>query len=323
MQDKDFYRCDIGELRDFVNAKSSGAGYYDFDFLVRATIQSYRMGSQPPFLNTLRLAMERPLSSPLNRLYHLGILEQYQDQLLQHFGLTDGSLSILIKILRYQGLFIDVHLETSGSKFYTIANYTTNIYSNTPNDPWYHALLQATHISLEKNPPCSMGIQHREIGFFSNNSQGYKYAGQVSQAAPVPGTVQQLMDVVNGSFGTQFNGCLINHYTNGHDYLGAHGDDERGLSNGMVVGLSYGPGIRKFRIRRKDKASFQYGGGDPVDPEQCIPEMPAKKFIDVEMSPQMCIAMTGNFQKEFTHEIPKQTRVEVPRLSCTFRTHTI
>ena len=76
------------------------------------------------------------------------------------------------------------------------------------------------------------------------------------------------------------------------------------------------PGVRKFRIRRKDKQSFEYGDGNPCESEI------AKKFWDIEMPPQMCLVMTGNFQREFTHEIPKQVKVEGPRLSCTFRTHT-
>ena len=312
MQDKDFYRCDLSELRDFVNSKST-----DFAFLARAAIEFYRLGTKPPFLWILRLAMERPLSGGLRRYYRLETLtDPVREQLCQHFGLQDDSLSVLIKLLRYQGLFIDVHINTGGSTFYTIANFTTFIYPQTPDDPWYQPLLQSTTMSLQKNPPCSMGIQHREIGFFSETSAGYRYAGQVSESQPMPGLVKQLMDTVNATFQTNFNGCLINHYINGSDYLGAHGDDERGLSNGIVVGISYGPGVRKFRIRRKDKQSFEYGDGNPCESEI------AKKFWDIEMPPQMCLVMTGNFQREFTHEIPKQVKVEGPRLSCTFRTHT-
>jgi alkylated DNA repair dioxygenase AlkB len=33
------------------------------------------------------------------------------------------------------------------------------------------------------------------------------------------------------------------------------------------------------------------------------------------------IFMSGDFQKEFTHEIPKQLKIKEPRYSFTFRHH--
>jgi alkylated DNA repair dioxygenase AlkB len=145
------------------------------------------------------------------------------------------------------------------------------------------------------------------LDFFSDESIGYKYSGQMIKStslsnAPV---LQRLLPSVNQSLGTSFNGILVNRYINGNKYIGAHSDDEKGLDkNGrnMVVGLTYGPCIRNFRIR--DKSS-------------------RKIVLDYLHEPCTLIVMEGDFQKVFTHEIPVQKKVLGDRISITFRHHII
>ncbi len=43
--------------------------------------------------------------------------------------------------------------------------------------------------------------------------------------------------------------------------------------------------------------------------------------IDVPTEPTNIIQMAGNFQKEFTHEIPVEKKVKGVRYSLTFRRH--
>lgn len=113
-----------------------------------------------------------------------------------------------------------------------------------------------------------------------------------------------LLEEVNNSLNTNFNGILVNRYINGEKYLSAHSDDEHGLdkNNKMVVGLSYRSGVRKFRIRDK---------------------ITKKIVLDYEQQPGTLVVMQENFQNEFTHEIPIQKKIKDERISITFRNHIV
>ena len=113
-----------------------------------------------------------------------------------------------------------------------------------------------------------------------------------------------LLEEINNSLNTNFNGILVNRYKNGEKYLSAHSDDENGLDkkNKMVVGLCYGAGIRKFRIRDK---------------------ITKKIVLDYDQQPGTLLVMQGNFQQQFTHEIPVQKKVKDERISITFRNHIV
>jgi len=153
------------------------------------------------------------------------------------------------------------------------------------------------------NPPIKVfgksAIQHRNVGFFSNESKGYHYSSQFAKSIPLSLSLQKLLNIVNRLFKAQFNGILINKYTDGNDYISAHSDDEKCLDDAGVVSISYGA-IRNFRIRHKQ----------------------SKKIIEnIPTTSNMFIHMGGNFQKEFTHEIPIQKKIKEPRWSFTFRKH--
>lgn len=145
-------------------------------------------------------------------------------------------------------------------------------------------------------------IQHRNVGFFSDESIGYTYSGQRANSIPLTPHLKQLLDYVNSKFQTNYNGILCNEYMNGYDYIGAHSDDERNLdkTNGVMM-MSYGAS-RKFRIR--DKIS--------------------RKIVkDIYTKDQELIQMSGDFQKEFVHEIPIERKIKESRISLTFRKHDI
>ena len=145
-------------------------------------------------------------------------------------------------------------------------------------------------------------FQQRSVGFFSDESIGYKYSGQIAKSQPLSDPLKELLDIVNRMFGTTFNGILVNKYEDGSDTIGAHSDDERALCpiNSSVISLSIGA-VRKFRIRDKSTK---------------------KILVDIPTEPYSFIQMGGNFQKEFTHEIPQETRISESRISFTFRRHT-
>ena len=135
--------------------------------------------------------------------------------------------------------------------------------------------------------------QNRNVGFFSNDSIGYRYSRQMMDSQPLTESLVRLLEMVNTKYSADFNGILINEYIDGNDSIGAHSDDEIGLSkNAGIVAISYGS-TRKFRIRNKA----------------------TKKIVkDIYMKHGDILQMKGNFQKEFTHEIPVEKKVTESRI---------
>ena len=157
---------------------------------------------------------------------------------------------------------------------------------------------------LEANKPLRMYgktvFQRRSIGFFSNESIGYYYSGQLEKSKPLKPNCLKLMQLINERFDTDNNGILVNKYTQG-DYISDHSDNENNIGKGGVIAISHGA-VRKFRIRDK---------------------LTKKIILDIPTISDSIIHMGGDFQKEFTHGIPVEKKVEGIRYSFTFRKHTI
>jgi alkylated DNA repair dioxygenase AlkB len=143
--------------------------------------------------------------------------------------------------------------------------------------------------------------QARNVGFFSDESIGYKYSKKLMKSKPLSKDLSDLLITINKILGTQFNGILVNKYMDGSDYIGAHSDDETGLDGIGVVAISYGS-ERIFRIRDKHTKTV---------------------VCDEPTTHCGILHMGGNFQKLYTHEIPIQKKIKEPRISFTFRKHTI
>jgi alkylated DNA repair dioxygenase AlkB len=143
--------------------------------------------------------------------------------------------------------------------------------------------------------------QPRDVGFFSDESVGYKYSRKVMTSQKIPENLKELLRKVNEELKTEYNGILVNRYKEG-DYINAHSDDEKGVSKEAgVISISYYPEAstakkRIFRVREKK----------------------SKKILD--MSTEHCgmLIMSGRFQEFYTHEIPKEKDTGI-RVSFTFR----
>lgn len=143
--------------------------------------------------------------------------------------------------------------------------------------------------------------QHRNIGFFSDISIGYRYSNKLMTSKPLTNTLAELLSYINTAFHAEYNGILVNKYIDGNNYIGAHSDDETCLDKSGVVGISYGT-ERIFRIRDKTTKQIVYN----VQTPRCG-----------------IIHMGGDFQKIYTHEIPIQKKIKTQRISFTFRKHLI
>lgn len=190
---------------------------------------------------------------------------------------------------------MQVLLATEKSRFWVIPNYTEDL------------LEQATQIPCIPEPPIKIFgkvcHQRRDIAFYSNSSIGYKYSGTMMPSLPLTGIkmLEELLVKVNTDLGTDFNGILVNRYRNGQKYISAHSDNEKGLSKKkkMVVGIAYGA-TRTFRIRNKKTKEI---------------------VLDYPHVSGTLYGMEGDFQMEFTHEIPIEAVVHEERISFTFRCH--
>lgn len=141
--------------------------------------------------------------------------------------------------------------------------------------------------------------QPRDVGFFSDESVGYRYSRQIMRSQSLTSSLSSLLDMVNKEFNANFNGILVNLYIDGNDSIGDHSDDEASIGKEGVIAISTGA-VRKFRIREKS----------------------SRKIVkDIEMEHGMILQMSGDFQKEFTHGIPVEKRIKKPRISFTFRYH--
>lgn len=183
---------------------------------------------------------------------------------------------------------------TPKSRFWVYKNFTPDYYNELGN------------LEVYEEPPIviygKVCHQRRDVGFYSNESQGYKYSGTLMPSFKLENPLLiKLLDQVNSYLETQYNGILINRYKNGEKYLSAHSDSEVGLSGNVVAGIAYGE-VRKFRIRDK---------------------LTKKIVLDYDHEPGELIVMDGAFQEEFTHEIPIQKKVKGERISLTFRQHKI
>ena len=141
--------------------------------------------------------------------------------------------------------------------------------------------------------------QHRCIGFFSNESKGYYYSRQLAKSIPLDHNMKILLESLNGELHADFNGILVNYYKDGNDYISSHSDDEKDIDLTGVVAISVGA-VRKFRIRSKNDRKI-------------VTDIPTDSYGIIQMS--------GNFQKEFLHEIPIEKKVKEGRYSFTFRRH--
>jgi alkylated DNA repair dioxygenase AlkB len=141
---------------------------------------------------------------------------------------------------------------------------------------------------------------------------GYKYSGQMITAAPLDDMLGPLLDRVNRENETDFNSWLLNQYRprglNGSegDYIGPHSDDEKALAvasdgRSVVFGLTL------------------------TNHSKCLRPMVFTRKTSMYICHQLvtragqAYTMEGEFQKHWTHELPKRLGVPGTRISLTAR----
>jgi alkylated DNA repair dioxygenase AlkB len=133
--------------------------------------------------------------------------------------------------------------------------------------------------------------------FLAEPSVAYRYSGVVHRGQGWPDWFVPLLQQMNERCGVAFNGCLFNHYRDGHDRMGWHADDEPEIDAGQpIASLSLGA-TRSFQLRRRDGAERH----------------------SLELSDGDLLVMTPPCQQQWVHGLPVRKRVTTPRINLTFR----
>ena len=141
----------------------------------------------------------------------------------------------------------------------------------------------------------------RKTALFGEAS--YKFSGvRMQPEEDMPELVVMALAFANKQYPAyKWSGALVNWYMTGDDYIGAHSDDESDLAKGAPI-LSFSFGAeRTFRI--KPKVGFE-----------CAFD---KK--DIPTAHNSMIAMCGDMQSQFKHEVPKSKKVHTWRINITVR----
>lgn len=176
---------------------------------------------------------------------------------------------------------------------------------------WYYYqpdFLSVSYDSFREIWNLSNNVKHYSIKMFGKTSPiprkqslysdvenlSYKFSGMKIEAQPIPQPILKLLE--NKSF--DYNAVFVNWYRDGSDYISAHSDDEKDLiPNSEIVSISLGE-TRIFRVKSKLNKIDKY---------------------DFRLSNGSLYIMGGDFQKEFTHEIPKSKKLNGKRINITLR----
>lgn len=145
----------------------------------------------------------------------------------------------------------------------------------------------------------------------------YRYSGVDHD--PIGDIPEFVLKFVSETFEDEFgipDAIIIQLYTSGLQYIGAHSDDTRGLdSTKPIIGLVLGNSDRPFRIRKKKAKQWDY----QVERNNNFEDKTCNSFLDIQAPHGTMIVMGGDMQKEFKHEVPRTKRKVSERMSITFR----
>jgi alkylated DNA repair dioxygenase AlkB len=140
-------------------------------------------------------------------------------------------------------------------------------------------------------------LQPRLSRFYSDYGVSYVYSNQEFHGKKWTEELLSLNQTIQELTSFKFNSALINYYRDGSDSMGLHADNERELgSNPTIASMNFGAS-RKMVFRKNG----------------------TKEKLEVILNHGDLLIMSGALQHNWKHEIPKQRKVEEPRLNITFR----
>ncbi|MSV68814.1 MAG: alpha-ketoglutarate-dependent dioxygenase AlkB [Actinobacteria bacterium] len=139
--------------------------------------------------------------------------------------------------------------------------------------------------------------QPRLVAWVASPPIAYRYAGMTLEAHAFTPLLLELKKRVEVIAGAQFNSVLLNLYRTGADSNGWHADDEFEFGiDPIIASLSLGA-TRRFDLRNRE----------------------TKETIKTNLASGDLVVMSGECQREWIHQVPKQLKVLEPRINLTFR----
>ena len=140
-------------------------------------------------------------------------------------------------------------------------------------------------------------LQPRLSRFYADEGVSYTYSQQAFIGEKWPKELQELKTSIEEKAATSFNSALVNYYRNGNDSMGLHADNEPELGvNPTIASMNFGAS-RKMVFRKNG----------------------TKEKMEVPLNHGDLLLMSGTLQHTWKHEIPKQLKIQEPRLNITFR----
>lgn len=141
-------------------------------------------------------------------------------------------------------------------------------------------------------------VKSPRLTYFYGKS--YSYTGQTKKGHTFDKQIKYIANQIEKYLKLDlghFNGCLLNYYRDGKDYISYHNDNEKDMiENGIIAVISIGQ-ERKFYIKNNT----------------------TKEVVKFSLPNGSLAIMNPICQKEWKHSIPKELKVKGERISLTFR----
>jgi alkylated DNA repair dioxygenase AlkB len=125
----------------------------------------------------------------------------------------------------------------------------------------------------------------------------YTYSGIVNEPRAWTAGLARLRDRLHVALGVRFNSALLNLYRTGSDSMGWHADDEHELGERpLIASVSLGA-TRRFELRPLRKGDSR----------------------GLALEHGSLLVMSGDTQRCWKHQVPKEPTVRASRVNVTFR----
>ena len=137
----------------------------------------------------------------------------------------------------------------------------------------------------------------RLVCWYGDNNVSYRYSGTEHIGLPWTPELLQIKENIEQHTHQNFNSVLGNYYRNENDSMGWHTDNEKELGKTpCIASISLGQ-ERVFKIRHKQ----------------------SRVAHEIILGNGSLLVMSGNFQNEWQHSVPKSKRQMGPRINLTYR----
>lgn len=140
-------------------------------------------------------------------------------------------------------------------------------------------------------------ITKRKVAWYGDKNFSYTYSKIEKFALPWTKELLELKTLVEKISGENFNSCLLNLYHNGNEGMAWHSDAEKDLKkNGAIASLSLGA-ERKFSFKHKTNGYTK----------------------SLRLENGSLLVMKDQTQSHWLHSLPKEKKINTPRINLTFR----